>query len=463
MRRVFLFVVFVLFLAVQISWGQIPETISYQGVLTDAGGSIVPDDNYSLSFDLYEVSSGGTSLWTETHGSVVVASGVFNVVLGLNNPLSIAFDRPYWLAVRVGTGPELTPRIRLTSSPYSLNTRWIEEGVVWYLTGNAGIDPVSNFLGTVDDQPLELRVNSLRSLLLQPHAVSPNLIGGYNGNKATSEVYGAVISGGGESGSQENYVFDNYGAIGGGSGNQAGNDDSIADNAPYATVGGGYMNRAIGQFSTVAGGDNNEASGEGATVAGGVGNSAQGQFSFAAGHRAKAVYNGCFVWGDSTDDDIHANGPNRFMVRAAGGTRFYSNASRTAGVSLPAGGSAWMSVSDKALKRNIRPVDGRDILARLAGIPISQWSYKSQDPGIEHIGPMAQDFYAAFGLGDDDKHISTIDPDGVALAAIQGLYELVEEKNAVIATQQKEIESQQEKMAELEDRLAALERLCKGK
>ena len=58
--------------------------------------------------------------------------------------------------------------------------------------------------------------------------------------------------------------------------------------------------------------------------------------------------------------------------------------------------------------------------------------YKSQDPSIRHVGPMAQDFHAAFRLGEDDKHISTVDADGIALVAIQALYEIVKEKNREI-------------------------------
>jgi hypothetical protein len=61
-------------------------------------------------------------------------------------------------------------------------------------------------------------------------------------------------------------------------------------------------------------------------------------------------------------------------------------------------------------------VDGADLLAKLNLIPISTWSYKSRDPSIRHIGPMARDFYSAFKLGNDDKHISSIDEGGVALA-----------------------------------------------
>ena len=86
---------------------------------------------------------------------------------------------------------------------------------------------------------------------------------------------------------------------------------------------------------------------------------------------------------------------------------------------LAAGGSGWIGGSDSTLKRNIREVDYQDVLQKVAELPISQWSFKSQDENLEHIGPMAQDFYRLFGLGEDDKHINTLDPDGVALAAIK--------------------------------------------
>jgi trimeric autotransporter adhesin len=88
-------------------------------------------------------------------------------------------------------------------------------------------------------------------------------------------------------------------------------------------------------------------------------------------------------------------------------------------------------------------VDGRAVLDAVAAMPISTWNYIAQDESIRHIGPMAQDFYAAFGVGEDDTHITTIDGDGVALAAIQGLNEIVQEKEAHIAA--------------LEARLTALE------
>jgi hypothetical protein len=72
-------------------------------------------------------------------------------------------------------------------------------------------------------------------------------------------------------------------------------------------------------------------------------------------------------------------------------------------------------------------------------ISISTWNYKEQADSIRHMGPMAQDFYAAFGLGLGETTIDTIDPDGVALAAIQGLHALVEEKDAEIASNMAQI------------------------
>jgi hypothetical protein len=66
-------------------------------------------------------------------------------------------------------------------------------------------------------------------------------------------------------------------------------------------------------------------------------------------------------------------------------------------------------------------VDGEEILRKVAELPIERWSYKTQDDSIQHIGPMAQDFHALFHVGEDDKTISTVDPGGVALAAIQEL------------------------------------------
>ena len=83
--------------------------------------------------------------------------------------------------------------------------------------------------------------------------------------------------------------------------------------------------------------------------------------------------------------------------------------------------------SDRNAKENFRPVDAQEVLGKVASLPLSRWNYK-QDAISQHIGPMAQDFYAAFNVGPDDKHITTVDESGVALAAIQGLNHKLEEQ-----------------------------------
>ncbi|GAB4368281.1 MAG: hypothetical protein Kow0042_09370 [Calditrichia bacterium] len=141
------FVILIL-VCTQLVLGQIPKTISYQGILTDASGTIVPDGNYDLTFKLYTSAVGGSPIWTESHPAVAVSKGVFNVILGSTNPLNLAFDVKYWLGITVGAGSELTPRIELTSSPYSLNSLggggggWTDDGTVVRLTtstDNVGI------------------------------------------------------------------------------------------------------------------------------------------------------------------------------------------------------------------------------------------------------------------------------------------------------------------------------------
>jgi hypothetical protein len=107
-------------------------------------------------------------------------------------------------------------------------------------------------------------------------------------------------------------------------------------------------------------------------------------------------------------------------------------------------------LSDRALKENVENVDGRSVLDALGDVPVSTWSYIEDEPGVSHMGPMAQDFYAAFGLGGDDEHINLVDANGVVMAALQGLYERAQEKDT-------QIEHQQGQMAALEARLEVLE------
>jgi len=205
---------------------------------------------------------------------------------------------------------------------------------------------------------------------------------------------------------------------------------------------------------------------------------------------------GTFIWADSSNEDFVSTAPNQFAIRAHGGVRlsdetrqYFGAATRqmlnlyneTYGVGVqsstlyqrsnsqfawfrdgehddgalePGAGGAllmtlgtnsgtpvgvaraqqFVNVSDRHAKTGFAPVDAVDVLARVLQLPLSEWSYKTAT-GERHIGPMAQDFRAAFGLGGDDTTIATIDADGVALAAIQGLNAKLEAENAALRAQ----------------------------
>ncbi|MBI1743910.1 hypothetical protein HYR54_12715 [Candidatus Acetothermia bacterium] len=195
--------------------------------------------------------------------------------------------------------------------------------LAWLLTGNAGTTAGTNFLGTTDNQPLEMRVNNQRALRIEPNATSPNWIGGFSGNSVRAGVAGATIGGGGSgdvgrinkvleefgtvSGGFDNTAGAAWATVGGGAGNTASGTQATVGGGfsntasalalsatvggggfntvsnGYATVGGGFTNTAGGQFATVGGGKNNTAPETSSTVGGGFGNGATGLDSIVGG------------------------------------------------------------------------------------------------------------------------------------------------------------------------------------
>ena len=297
-------------------------------------------------------------------------------------------------------------------------------------------------------------------------------LGGGNENVIQANAAYTVLGGG-----RENAITNAYCAfVGGGFGN--------TNEGDYAVVGGGQNNVARGAAATVAGGRQNEASGYRATVGGGYGNvasnyypvvsggymcvaggyasavaggyrsAALGDYSFTAGSRAKATNMGAFVWGDATALDVVSTNDNSVTMRAHGGYRLFTSTS-TSGAYLASGSGSWSSMSDRNAKENITPVNPKEVLDKVAELPVATWNYKTQSETTRHLGPMAQDFYAAFGVGEGNTTITTVDADGVALAAIQGLNQVVKEKEARIEALEQENQS-------LETRLDALEQLIKS-
>jgi hypothetical protein len=275
------------------------------------------------------------------------------------------------------------------------------------------------------------------------NAVS-NFIGGGGGNRidaASSSAivtgfdnhlgsYASVISGGRENGILENAEFS---AIAGGENNH------IAAGSPNSAIGGGGNNQILVNSSH-------------AMIPGGLENVAT-NLAFAAGKSAYAVHRGAFVWADASDARFYSVSANEFAVRATGGARFATavdgTGTPTAGAELAPGSGTWSSLSDRNAKENFAAANAREILEKVVALPMASWNYKAQGKDIRHLGPMAQDFHAAFGLGESDRTITTVDADGVALAAIQGLHAKLEE----------ELKAKNARISELERRLEGIEKL----
>ncbi len=315
----------------------------------------------------------------------------------------------------------------------------------------------------------------------QLNVTSPDLIGGLAGNTVAAGVVGAIIAGGGDPGSggyygpEVNQVTGNFGVVSGGRGNVAGLDSVVAGGNSSTAGGGGAVAGGFGNFAqaggAVGGGSNNSATGTNATIPGGSSNQASGTLSFAAGAAAQALHDFSFVLSDSHGQTSSAT--NQFNARFAGGFRFFTDTGDNNGCSLGPNAPNLVCAgtitagSDRNAKEHFVPIDPLGTLETVAHLPVSRWNFIADGANVQHIGPMAQDFYAAFKTGPDDKHISTVDADGVAIAAIQGLYQMIQEdrvviheKDAKIADLERLVTSERERGAEiqlLEARLASLE------
>jgi len=423
-------------------------------------------------------------------------------------------------------------------------------GGFWQTTGNGGTLPGTSFLGTTDNQPLELSVNGTRALRLQPDSgtgLYPNIIAGA-GNSILAGLNSSTIGGG-----FGNHIYLSAGesaesgsVIGGGIGNYVGVTPGGGSAEVFGgknVIGGGYRNniQAKARYSVIGGGEGNIVSTNSryATIPGGYQNVAT-NYALAAGHRAKAVHSGAFVWADSQNADFTSTEADQFLIRAAGGVgigtsatanpltveaagassggvsgfsevvaRFKQSDAEHSAVAVDAGGgqdailylaengsawwglrhdstpshkfnlryhgndanttvltvltngnvgignsgpsdrltvvnarcdgSSWINASDRRLKQDFAPVDPQAVLEKVVSLPVQQWSYRAQ-PDEKHLGPVAQDFHAAFGFGADDTSIATVDADGVALAAIQGLNQKLEQKEAEIAKLKQRLE-----------------------
>jgi trimeric autotransporter adhesin len=369
------------------------------------------------------------------------------------------------------------------------------------LGGNAfGNTSTAAQLGTTDGKPLDIGIGDghgirlIRSLAATGPGI--NIVGGSVWNAAQPGAHFATISGGwdnkvGETGSfvgggMLNNAYGYAAAIPGGANNSiaanvgyaviaGGTQNGISDDADYGVIGGGSDNSVwLSRYGTIGGGYSNILNGYAATIPGGTMNRANGGIALAAGRAAYATHNQSFVWnayGDgyfgSTEAQraffytpsglsIHfgkpidyANNQTEYFIEFGTPNGLYSKRDAiihaSNGARLTRGG-AWVNTSDRASKAAFQRVDTRSVLKKLVSLPVTTWSYLNEAPSIRRMGPVAQEFFAAFGLGDDEKSISTVDASGVAFAAIQGLHGMVAEKDREIAALRARLKAIEQKL-----------------
>jgi len=290
-----------------------------------------------------------------------------------------------------------------------------------------------------------------RDNLISSNANNAVIVSGYSNTLAIGAARSVIIGG------QRNLIGTNSrsSTIAGGEFNRIeGINAALGLDELMGTISGGQSNLvgSNGLAATIGGGRFNEVAAPGATVPGGFANEASGTNSFAAGSRAVASHDYSFVWGGSPDVDTTSFGTGTFAVRAPGGAQFLTSVDDNIGAQLSPSGAGWDALSDSNAKTAVTAIDHRETLAKLAALPVTQWHYK-HDPQRRYIGPMAQDFRAAFGLGFDDKHISTIDTDGVTFSAIKGLLEELAEQDAALDARDRQIQALEQAVHSMRDQL----------
>jgi hypothetical protein len=296
------------------------------------------------------------------------------------------------------------------------------------------------------------------------------------GEQSTASGDSAVAFGSGSTASADRAIAlvsataSGVGAIAAGSGAQATNDDSLA--LGPSSISQGLASVAIGPSS---------ASGNFSTAIG-LQAHATGQFSQAFGFRADtANHAGAVVISDgsqpfsvtctptpSSAQSACAQADNEVRIRGAGGIRLRTSiqasdvagANSNTGCDLSAGSGTWSCSSSRELKTDFSAIDPRAILESLVSLPIQSWRFKAEDPALRHVGPVAEDFAAAFPLGQSDKQITMSDEQGVALAAIQALYQIVREQAAAWAQRDADkdvtIAAQAARISDLEQQVETL-------
>ena len=403
----------------------VPQLINYQGQLLDASGAPMPTGDYSIEVRLFPVESGGVASWGPQVFSgqggvgfgpkVGVVNGRFNLVLGpqdiATNSLAAVFaaNPSVYIELKVGTGNPISPRQQVLSAPFALSAANALNAVnAANATNAANAANAQNAVNAVN------AVNAQNATTATSATTATTAVNANNASNAANSArlngfdWSSIFSGGNPQ----------FGALSVASATVRGDTQIGTSSSDYRKLiigGGNSFGYIYGSFPGLGDGIHmgynyyNDASGTGHAFA------IDGPTSrFTVGYGLARISTG----------NVNQAPVSRLRVTTT--TVFVENATFSNG-------------SDRNAKQDFAAVSPSQILEKVLQLPISEWSYKA-DPVTRHVGPMAQDFYSAFNIGTDDKHISPIDEGGVALAAIQALNRKVEEKETQIQQLQQRLD-----------------------
>lgn len=432
MKNLSITLFYVLFLSTLLL-AQAPQTLNYQAVARDGSGNPIVNDVIGLRLSILDGSETGTVAYQETFSPSTNQFGLFTVNIGTGTVSSGNFSNINWgsgskwlkteVDVAGGTNYIVIGSTQFVSVPYALYA----ENSKSYIAG-AGItilgDTITSSVG--DNQTLAINGNDLS--ISGGNTVTLPVSSGITGS-GTSNYIPKFNSGNSIITSQ---IYDDGNYVGIGTTSPTDKlqiEGRIRQNQPY---------NGTSYYMNITGGAN----GMGIWHSGNSGIPLQVVQS-----SSNTSSNTVLIGNEGTGRTMeiqqnNSSNSNSMIYILKSGTGKVIDVSNGAFLS---NGGVWTNASDKSLKENFTLIDKTDLLSKIDQLPITIWNYKNE-PNVKHIGPMSQDFYKLFGVGNDDKTISTIDPVGVALSAIKELNKKI-----------KELEELKMQVEDLQNRLNQLE------
>ncbi len=432
----------------------VPQLINYQGVLQNSSGDPITT-TVTVVFTIYDASTLGNNLWDEERQVTPGADGGFNINLGeVDNLTDAVFSTPdRWLGIKVGADPEMTPCMRLATVPYAFRAATVDGATGGAISGDVSIQSALSVSGDVEvvGGNIELDPSSidagniLKDGVPFIHDFGPaNTFIGLSAGNFTMTGYENTATGvralGNNTEGKKNtaYGHDVLRLNTTGDNNTASGKEALASNTEghhnTAYGSGTLATNTIGNDNTATGanalhhntnGNRNTANGYYALHNNTTGdyNTASGREALinnTTGHNNTAFGHGAGV---SVGDLTNATGIGyNAVVDASNKIRLGNTA-----VTVIEGRVAYTWPSDKNEKENFRPVDGNEVLRKIRGLDLTSWNYIGHDPQqFRHYGPVAQEFFDAFGQDDvgtigTPTTLNSGDMAGILMIAVQAL------------------------------------------